>query len=192
MAKYKKAERAESEVFDIEEVEVEAVKPVAPVAKQDKFDSFNFDTPKNVVKKMLTMVDIQPNDIIMEPCAGRGSILEEFPSNNPYLAVEQDANNCRILKSHGFSVENMDFTTYKGRKANVIFMTPPIVKGDLALISHAWETLVDGGAMVALYESSLENSFPEWLLLNSKTHSVTDKYFSDNNLKMKILVARRG
>ena len=163
-----------------------------PVATKEKFDDFNFDTPKNVVKKMLSMVDIQPNDIIMEPCAGHGSILEEFPPNNPYLAIEQDANNCRILKSHGFSAENMDFTTYRGRKANKIFMAPPLKRFAMLLISNAWENLVDGGQMVVLYEESLEKFFPEWLLINSKLHSVTDKYFSDNNLKMKILVAKRG
>ena len=196
MEKYSKSNKRTSvEAKYVDEVVTEEAVAVEPVAKKPtttKFDKVNFQTPKNVVKKMLGAVKLKPNDILMNACAGKGSILEEFPPNNPYLAVESNPNNCRILKNHGFSVECLDFLEYNDRKAHVIFIVPPLGNSELLLISKAWETIYDGGTVVALFSQELESSFPEWLILNSKIYPITDKFFSDNNLHVKMLVAKRG
>jgi hypothetical protein len=71
-----------------------------------------FPTPKDIVLQMIGLADIQSRDMLLEPSAGQGSILEEFPKNNAYVAVELMPENCKVLKDKGYSVAHIDFLSW--------------------------------------------------------------------------------
>ena len=113
-----------------------------------------FETPKNIVKQMIELADIKVGETLLEPSAGQGAILEEFPKENPYIAVEIMIKNCEKLDEMNFEVYIKDFLELD-LKADKIIMNPPFSKQqDVDHILHAWKCLNKGGRLVSIVSES--------------------------------------
>lgn len=141
--------------------------------KQKEFQFFK--TPKEVVTQMISLAEIKRGEMLLEPSAGDGSILEEFPKENPYVAIELMEDNCNILRGKKFSVSTSDFLSWTPTdKFDKIIMNPPFTKQqDVKHVFHAWECLENGGRLVSVVsespffrENSLSSEFRDWLDTN--------------------------
>ena len=114
-----------------------------------------FATPKNIVNKMIELAEIESADILLEPSAGQGAILEEFDPNNIYIAFELMEKNCEILRNKGFAVYQGDFLDQYYLSVNKVIMNPPFSRGqDVEHIFHAWDALTAGGRLVSIVSES--------------------------------------
>src|SRR5690606_16872252 len=98
---------------------------------------------------------IQVDDVILEPSAGQGAILDELPKGNKIIAVELNKDNAEVLKDKGYDVQVCDFLTVNDIKADKIIMNPPFSKQqDIDHVLHAWNCLNDGGTLVSVMSES--------------------------------------
>jgi len=112
-----------------------------------------FPTPKAIVSRMLELTEIEPNDRVLEPSAGKGDILDLIRSKHPdarVTAVEINAALLEILGAKGHAVEQGDFLGHKGEYDRVV-MNPPFENGqDIDHIRHAFDLVAPGGRVVAV------------------------------------------
>jgi predicted RNA methylase len=119
-----------------------------------------FFTPKSIVKEMIELAEIKSTDILLEPEAGTGSILEEFPKENSYIAIELMPENCKILKNKGYFVLEGDFLKLSvdsqlSLHADKIIMNPPFSKQqDIDHVLNAWKCLNNNGTLVSIVSES--------------------------------------
>lgn len=111
-----------------------------------------FPTPKNIVEQMLELADIQSTDVILEPSAGQGAILDLLPLDNKKIAIELNEGNAKKLTDKGYSPIVGDFL-----KINVdipvdkVVMNPPFSKQqDIDHVVHALSFLRPGGTLVSV------------------------------------------
>lgn len=166
------------------------------VDKKKEFQFFR--TPKNVVFRMLELAQIKPGQILMEPEAGDGAILEEFPKENPYIAVELMEENCKTLREKGYLVTQGDFLE-SNFMADIIVMNPPFTRQqDVKHIFHAWECLNKGGTLVSIVsespffrENKLSQDFRKWLKDNRATDYQLDSgAFKESGTMIKTRIVR--
>lgn len=130
---------------------------------KSKRDNHFFETPKKLVKKLISECDIGDSDYVfenlkvLEPSAGRGAILDELvkyfkPEN--ITAVELDKDNYLYLKNkfpdvnliHGDFLESDLPNDY-----DYVFMNPPFNKNEYAKhILKAKKLLNNTGELVAI------------------------------------------
>lgn len=156
------------------EKEVE-IKRLEDSVRFSNIDGF-FPTPPELVDRMIRELRIEPGDVILEPSAGMGSIAErvhaQYPDNTMFL-VEINHTLAKLCKAKGFTCDNADFleSNYKPIGIDKIIMNPPFEKWmDIDHVIHAWETLKDGGRMVAIMgagaiigSTKKHQRFNEWL-----------------------------
>ena len=119
-----------------------------------------FPTPPELAARMVQEANIQDRDIILEPSAGTGNILNEIDKIQERMAVglvvavEKNYQVAETLqKRFSFTPKVMDFLECNGNlgKFNKILMNPPFENGsDIKHIKHALNFLVTGGRLVAL------------------------------------------
>lgn len=134
-----------------------------------------FPTPKNIVKKMIELAEINSEDVILEPSAGRGAIADEFPKENPITLIELMPENFEKLKEKGYENVHLGDFLQSTTFADKIIMNPPFTKHqDVKHIFHAWECLKSGGRLVSVVsespffrENSLSAGFRSWLEENN-------------------------
>lgn len=120
---------------------------------QKEFDFF--PTPPNLAQTMVEWAEIQPEDILLEPSAGKGGIADFFPKENPALLVELEKQNAQYLEEKGYVVCVEDFLQLDGVEADKIIMNPPFSKQrDIEHILHAYEALKEGGTLVSVVSES--------------------------------------
>ncbi|MBN8865866.1 MAG: methyltransferase [Sphingobacteriales bacterium] len=117
-----------------------------------------FPTPPDLIERMLDMADLQFNQTILDPSAGKGDILDavlkRFPGKNPLLfafEVNDTLRDILHLKTHG--LEGDDFLASKPENMTYdrIIMNPPFENGqDIAHVTHALTMLRPGGRVVAV------------------------------------------
>lgn len=137
--------------------------------KQKEFQFF--PTPKNIAMRLVSLANIKIGDVLLEPSAGDGAILDCFPKENGYVALELMEENCRKLLQKGYSVIQKDFLTVEKLDVDRIIMNPPFTKHqDVLHILHAWNILNDGGRLVSIVsespffrEDKISVEFREWL-----------------------------
>ena len=130
-----------------------------------------FPTPEVIVDKMIELAEIQPSNILLEPSAGQGAIVDKFPKENIFTCIELNPSNAKVLNNKGYQVLERDFLTYSDYKFDRIVMNPPFSKQqDVDHILHAWDLLEDGGILVSVVSESpffRENKksveFRQWL-----------------------------
>lgn len=85
-----------------------------------------FPTPIELVKKMVKLAEITPNDVCLEPSAGMGNIAKFLPNCD---VIELHEGNRKTLTEKGFSLIHDDFLTFvPEKKYTAIVMNPPFSK----------------------------------------------------------------
>ena len=117
-----------------------------------------FETPRAVVERMLELVPLYYEALYLEPSAGLGAIvkvlLEKEILDFEILAVEKSEARCAELSKLNVSVLNKDFlmlTVNELGTVDRIYMNPPFEElQDIDHVRHAYDFLVNGGAMVSV------------------------------------------
>lgn len=136
-----------------------------------------FATPKEIVEQMIALANIKKGDVLLEPSAGDGAILDFFPKENPYIAIELMSENVKKLHEKGYSVSETDFLETPTLNVDKVIMNPPFTKQqDVKHILHAWKSVSKNGILVSIVsespffrENSLSREFREWLENNNAT-----------------------
>ncbi len=125
-----------------------------------------FPTPKELVEKVLGFAYINESDLVLEPSAGKGDILDvisnERNSKKNLHAVEINPTLREILTLKGYEVVASDFLTYNPSfKYDRIIMNPPFEKGlDIDHVNHALTLLKPNGILVSIMgEGAFYRSF---------------------------------
>lgn len=128
-----------------------------------------FPTPEAVVSRMLDEADIEAGDIVAEPSAGIGSIVEAILDREPdakLILWEVVPSLSKILaaKFPGVPVCG-DFLAEPGGEFDRIVMNPPFERGqDAVHVKHAFGKLKSGGRLVAVMANGAQFAkFSPWL-----------------------------
>lgn len=138
-----------------------------------------FPTPKTIIEKMLNYADIQEGELILEPSAGNGNILDsitDFLQLNGMSAnieaIEWNFSLREILELKEYKLVANDFIEYaKYNSFDKILMNPPFEKNqDIHHVLHAYKCLKNGGRIVAIMSThftfandSASVNFRDWL-----------------------------
>lgn len=153
-----------------------------------------YPTPKNLINKMLSSVDLTRIKTILEPSAGKGDIVDVLQeknsgnkkyscSSNSYQydidCIEKDANLQHILKGKDFRVVHDDFLTYDSMKEyDLIIMNPPFSDGDKHLLKAIEMQQRNGGGIVCMVNAET--------LKNPNTNAKKDLFQKLNEYNAKI------
>lgn len=113
-----------------------------------------FETPNDLVLKMIAMAELKNTDYIMEPSAGKGAIVKEIKIGNvecnelnPVMAQE--------LALQGIRVACTDFIKITLKTFDKIIMNPPFTKQqDVLHFMHAYSLLKKDGILVSVMSES--------------------------------------
>lgn len=125
-----------------------------------------FPTPKELIEKLLGFAYINDTDLILEPSAGKGDILDviskERNSKKNLHAVEINPTLREMLALKGYEIVASDFLSYNPSfKYDRIIMNPPFEKGlDIDHVNHALTLLKPNGILVSIMgEGAFSRSF---------------------------------
>lgn len=130
----------------------------------DKKKTFQaFYTPAGVADLAVSLLDIEPEMLVLEPSAGDGALIKALKRAEPKaysIAVEIDAEQGPALSTLANRVRIADFLTIQhnnfGHFSRVL-MNPPFTDGqDVAHVTHAFDFLHPGGKLVAIMAPSFE------------------------------------
>ena len=156
-----------------------------------------YPTPEHLITKMLSGIDFNYINSILEPSAGDGRIIDRLKEiekpkhsyNKRYNfdidCVETDHNLRSILKDKNYRLVYNDFLTYNTMKEyHLIVMNPPFSNGAKHLLKAIEMQERNGGAIVCLLNAeTLKNDYSnERKLLNSKLkqYDATIEYIQDS------------
>ena len=134
-------------------------------------------TPLEVSRRMQQLVHIYDNDIVLDPSAGTGNLVNDLnvPKENIFL-VEPNAEFCEFLRRSGYvNVIQSTFEEALDRKMlpnniSKVLMNPPFSKQtDLKHILLAYELLNKGGTIVSIIG---KNSLLERDINNQKSSTL--------------------
>lgn len=130
-----------------------------------------FETPHDVALRMADKADIQPEHRVLEPSAGRGSLLNGITVPcKEICAVELNPNMVALLKQtqgSNVDVQWADFLMLDGSLGSFdrIIMNPPFNKHqDIMHVTHAYRMLKPRGRLVAI-------TSPGWTFRNDVLHA---------------------
>ncbi|MBT1695915.1 methyltransferase [Fulvivirgaceae bacterium PWU4] len=112
-----------------------------------------FPTPTELIQQLLELADIQGDDRILEPSAGKGDLLDAVRESHSYHelhAIEPHSILREILTLKGYQLVDSDFLKYNpGEGYDKIIMNPPFEDGqDVDHVRHAFTLLKPGGRVV--------------------------------------------
>lgn len=120
-----------------------------------------YPTPKNLVNRMLDLVDWERVQFALEPSAGKGDIAQGIrerlkqkkrPCQLDCVEIDQELR--AVLKQRGFTVVENDFLAWDAQtRYDLIAMNPPFREGDRHLL-HALDLMTHGGQIVCLLNAS--------------------------------------
>jgi hypothetical protein len=152
-----------------------------------KIDGF-FPTPKELADRMVVLAELQEDDEVLEPSAGKGDLADAVTRyckhsqiETTLTCIETHYELCQILELKGYQTYRSDFMAVQGTVDKII-MNPPFEKGlDAQHVMHAYQLLKPGGIMVAILgagvlfrQTRLETEFrkhlADWLLNDELIH----------------------
>lgn len=104
-----------------------------------------YPTPVWCAKGFLDLIDIKPDDVLLEPCIGSGRVSDEFPKRNELKWAEL-----------AVGVNYLD--TNKDLMADVIITNPPFSLFMEFIKTAIERDLKDGGTMAMLLRMSAKGS----------------------------------
>jgi len=147
-----------------------------------------FPTPKTIANVLVKRADIQKDDKVLEPSAGKGDIADVIKEKHPDSkldTVELSPTLNEILKLKKHNVTGSDFLEHTGEYDKII-MNPPFSKGmDVDHVMHAYSLLKPGGKIVAImsehpfFASDKKSiAFREWLSDKGTSEKLPEKSFT--------------
>lgn len=134
-----------------------------------------FETPASVADWIVMLADgVSPNDTVLEPSAGRGSIIKAIHRACPDVVVdcfELMPENCELLsKLPNISIIGDKFSD-TGKRYSKIIANPPFAGNqDIQHVRLMYQCLAESGTLVAITsrhwlfaEEKTCNDFREWL-----------------------------
>lgn len=115
-----------------------------------------FETPSELSNRMAEMLDISPSDRILEPEAGKGSLIRACENSNEITAIEINYQLCNYLRASYPEAKVIcdDFLKLSPEalgEYDKILMNPPFADSqDIEHITHAFKILKKGGVLVAI------------------------------------------
>ncbi len=135
--------KAKAHLFEtnVDDVLWEVVKSGEYHAKLDELNKLwnFFETPRELVDRMVDEAGLLDGERVLEPSAGRGAIAEVVDGlGHPLWCIEQEPANAQFLRNLGYRVTEMDFMDLipgkrKGQAnfggAGAIIANPPFSRG---------------------------------------------------------------
>lgn len=182
--------------IDIDPVK-KKIKELEREYKLSQKGDIHFTTNKQLLDQLLELVDIQENDVVLEPSAGIGSIADRLKEYTNNIEVcEYMFSYTELLKLKGYKLIENDFLQldkynyYDKIVANVPFSV------EQEHIKHIFNVLKPGGKAVIITSSHYtfasdkkSQEFRNWL--DTLTYEITDvpeKSFDFTNVNCKILI----
>lgn len=148
-----------------------------------------FPTPRPLIDQMMELAEIEPDDLVLEPSAGFGSICDviaEIQGSKEKITCFEIQHQLReILEEKGYhllgddvlDVVN-DFSPY-----HKVIMNPPFEKmQDIEHVKHCYGFLKTGGKLVSITSTSwpfnstaAAKSFREWIGMEDYTYETFQK-----------------
>lgn len=135
-----------------------------------------YPSPGWLIKLMILRAQVSAHDIILEPSAGDGRVLEALRAHTSARTIieccELMPEHRARLMSHGWDVVANDFLDLdRYARYTRIIANPPFTRGqDIEHIKHMYRLLCHGGRMVSLMSAHYLDayvepfvSFREWL-----------------------------
>lgn len=116
-----------------------------------------FPTPKELAEKIVALANVTDEDVVLEPSAGQGHLIESVTNKDRIHCVEFLESHVVILRQKGYSnVTWGDFLWVTPKPIyDKIIMNPPFGKqADIDHVKHAWDFLNDGGRLVSIMSNS--------------------------------------
>ena len=176
--------KAKAHVFDVDPTgRLEVV--INSGVLDPKVKTGYFPTPTVIVDRMIELADFGPNQLILEPSAGQGAIVEKIiPLLGDQLArlviCENLPENIQILIEKGYGslgdfFEYYDFCILNDLKFDRIVMNPPFEnQNDISHVTAAYGLLAPGGILVTIMSAGV--LFRE----NKKTVEFRDNIMEQN------------
>ncbi|MBU5333619.1 DUF4942 domain-containing protein [Anaerocolumna aminovalerica] len=157
-----------------------------------------YPTPEHLIRKMLSGIDFNYINSILEPSAGKGNIIDKLKeiekpaysySSKKYNfdidCIEPDQNLRSILKDKNYRLVYNDFLTYNTMKEyDLIVMNPPFSNGCKHLLKALEMQERNGGAIVCILNAeTLKNDYTnDRKLLNRKLkeYNATIEYMQES------------
>jgi len=120
-----------------------------------------FPTPMDLADKMITLANLTPGMVVLEPSAGQGAIAERVARIVGYDNVhcfELLNDNCEALMKYGFlKTECCDFLSVEPKPLyDRVIMNPPFAKQqDIEHVTHALKCVKPGGRLVSIMASGV-------------------------------------
>lgn len=163
------------------------VEGVIPDHKSHQF----YPTPKGLALRAVELAGIGPNDTVLEPSAGTGSIADLLPEDRT-RCIEVSPLHCRVLEAKGHDVVEADFLRFISFEGfDRVIMNPPFSEGRWRLhVEHAAQMLRPGGRLVAILPASAKGKdmLPGFSLTFDGPY---DNEFSGTSVSVVIVVAEK-
>jgi predicted RNA methylase len=159
---------AKAHVFDT--LVVDVLDPIMETGEysRTKQDFGQFDSPEDVVARVIQLAGIEPGMVVLEPSAGLGNIAKAAEAaGGKVTAIEIDAKRCGTLAGlTNITAHNHDFLSQTPTAHfERVVMNPPFAKqADIEHVLHAYQCLKSGGRLVSVMSASVlfrENSKTE-------------------------------
>jgi len=168
-----------------------------------------FPTPKSVIEKMLSKVEINKDSEILEPSAGNGNILKELIKYNPKSVVAVEIQNkflenlnqvTRAFKDSLIIIDdfmNIDFNDLSNVRFNTIIANPPFTKQqDIKHFIKMFQLMNIGDQIVCILSSSSQfrtdkksNIFNRILSVNlADVEVLNDKEFKESGTNVSTIM----
>lgn len=112
-----------------------------------------FPTPKDVVRRMISLAHLEPGQTVLEPSAGSGAIADEVLAAGASVdVIEYNYTLRELLESKGHNVIGDDFMEIDPAKQyDVVIQNPPFENGaDIDHVYQAVKVIKPGGTLVSV------------------------------------------
>ena len=165
-----------------------------------------FETPSEMVERMIQFADIIEGQKILEPSAGRGAIAYALTGNGTHPNINVHCIELNPVMARElcdtFETINADFLTVKPNNTyDAVIMNPPFSnQQDIDHVLHAFDFLTDDGVLISVVSegpffrmNKKSIQFRKWLEdNNAEIYNNDPGAFSDTMVKTRIIVIRKG
>lgn len=159
-----------------------------------------FQTPPAIADRLVSLLDLSPGAVVLEPSAGLGRLIDALQAIQPrqIMAVEINAQCAgELFKADraGVVIKQRDFLTCSpaelGGSFAAVVMNPPFtMRSDIRHIQHALKFLAPGGQLAAICmntehrRKAFQSISSEWIELPADTFKETGTHVATVILKI--------